>query len=120
MVAFGRRKSAKLINLCQAQSSPRSSSCSWQHHNLTPLSVSPPPLHSSLPAKESAKIIIITNPAEISKQEGGREVGAGPALLRLINKRVVGQQEHREKGGEGGTRGDCCKRKVLIMKIKNN
>lgn len=44
----------------------------------------------------------------------------GPALLRLINKRVVGQHEHREKGGEGGTRGDCCKRKVLIMKIKNN
>lgn len=84
----------------------------------TPLRI-PPPLHSSLPAKESAKIIIITNPAEISKQEAGRW-GAGPALLRLINKRVVGQQEHREKGGEGGTRGDCCKRKVLIMKIKNN
>lgn len=59
MVAFGWRESAKLINLCQAQSSPRNG----------PLAPAPYP---QLAGKESANIIIITNPAKISSWQKGQ------------------------------------------------
>jgi len=50
MVAFGRRKSAKLINLCQKQKMP-------QLHQFPP--ATPRPAHLATPG-ESEKIIIIT------------------------------------------------------------